>query len=452
VWVFDGTYMPAKKATESSRQSQRDACLERGLDLHAKGKRAAAAECFQKAVDVTPDMAHELIKALRAYKVDYIVAPYEADAQLAHLAMHGFVDAVVTEDSDLLVYGCPTVIFKLDPSGHGQRIHLKDLVRVKEYRFNGWTHDDFRHMCILSGCDYLASIPGMGLKRAYNCLRASTGRDCERAIALAKYKERLSVPADYVKAFWTAEWTFLYQRVYDPETRRLVHLHPLKQEHLDAMDAYGIQLDDFLGPTFDSETACKIARSEIHPMTLQPYPMTDRFRQTLVQHCTVTRRVVVDTEVVVDTATETTTETSIETTSTTSSTLERTSSGHLSINSKLEQTDLAPVTDSTEATAVTTPKRRRLPWASGPESSPLEQHVQSSVVKKRTSPTKSTLLFQTRSATTSRYFSTPQSQVVDLTDENQPTPTKPRRTSTYRSPQEAKRKGNAVLTMFYGES
>jgi 5'-3' exonuclease len=42
-------------------------------------------------------------------KVDFIVAPYEADAQLAYLANNGIVDAVITEDSDLVAFGCPNV-------------------------------------------------------------------------------------------------------------------------------------------------------------------------------------------------------------------------------------------------------------------------------------------------------------------------------------------------------
>ena len=37
------------------------------------------------------------------------MAPYEADAQMARLAIQGDVDAVLTEDSDLLPYGCPVV-------------------------------------------------------------------------------------------------------------------------------------------------------------------------------------------------------------------------------------------------------------------------------------------------------------------------------------------------------
>lgn len=41
--------------------------------------------------------------------VQYIVAPYEADAQLAYLEKTGVIDAILTEDSDLLVFGCKRV-------------------------------------------------------------------------------------------------------------------------------------------------------------------------------------------------------------------------------------------------------------------------------------------------------------------------------------------------------
>jgi exonuclease-1 len=49
------------------------------------------------------------VQALKRQDIAYIVAPYEADAQMAYLALNGWVDAVVTEDSDLVCYGCPTV-------------------------------------------------------------------------------------------------------------------------------------------------------------------------------------------------------------------------------------------------------------------------------------------------------------------------------------------------------
>ena len=38
-----------------------------------------------------------------------IVAPYESDAQMAFLVKRGYADFVLTEDSDLLAYGCKQV-------------------------------------------------------------------------------------------------------------------------------------------------------------------------------------------------------------------------------------------------------------------------------------------------------------------------------------------------------
>lgn len=50
---------------------------------------------------------------LRSESIEFVVAPYEADAQLAYLsaleADKGGISAVITEDSDLVAYGCPTV-------------------------------------------------------------------------------------------------------------------------------------------------------------------------------------------------------------------------------------------------------------------------------------------------------------------------------------------------------
>lgn len=49
------------------------------------------------------------MQALKHKGVKFVVAPYEADAQMAYLAINGEVDIVITEDSDLLAYGCPKV-------------------------------------------------------------------------------------------------------------------------------------------------------------------------------------------------------------------------------------------------------------------------------------------------------------------------------------------------------
>lgn len=59
--------------------------------------------------------------------VRYVVAPYEADAQLGFLARNGQVDAVITEDSDIMLFGCNRVVFKLDRDGTGQEVDLSEV-------------------------------------------------------------------------------------------------------------------------------------------------------------------------------------------------------------------------------------------------------------------------------------------------------------------------------------
>ncbi len=60
------------------------------------------------------------------------MAPYEADSQLTYLQNEGIVDFVITEDSDLLVFGCEKVLFKLDDAGNGKLIELKELGKANK--------------------------------------------------------------------------------------------------------------------------------------------------------------------------------------------------------------------------------------------------------------------------------------------------------------------------------
>lgn len=64
---------------------------------------------MHKSIDVTPEMAYILIQELKRCGIEYVVAPYEADAQMAFLDKIGAVSAIVTEDSDMILFGCRRV-------------------------------------------------------------------------------------------------------------------------------------------------------------------------------------------------------------------------------------------------------------------------------------------------------------------------------------------------------
>ena len=60
-----------------------------------------------------------------------MVAPYEADAQLAYLSKIDYIQGVITEDSDLLVFGAANVLLKLSFNDDVDLIALDDILNVR---------------------------------------------------------------------------------------------------------------------------------------------------------------------------------------------------------------------------------------------------------------------------------------------------------------------------------
>ncbi|TXG47756.1 hypothetical protein EZV62_027050 [Acer yangbiense] len=209
VLVFDGGLLPMKIEQENKRARARKENLARAIERESDGNSSAAYEFYQKAVDISPSIAHELIQVLKQENVCYVVAPYEADAQMTFLAISKQVDAVITEDSDLIAFGCPRIIFKMDKFGQGVEFQYSMLPKNKALSFAGFTEQMLLEMCILSGCDYLPSLPGMGLKRAHALI--SKFKSYEKVIKHLRYST-VSVPPLYEESFKKAVLTFQHQR------------------------------------------------------------------------------------------------------------------------------------------------------------------------------------------------------------------------------------------------
>jgi exonuclease-1 len=75
---------------------------------------------------------------------------------------------VITEDSDLLPFGVKRCFFKMDFKGDGTEVDIRQMEQaLGSEMFHGFSGDKLLTVCILSGCDYLESIKGIGLKKAY---------------------------------------------------------------------------------------------------------------------------------------------------------------------------------------------------------------------------------------------------------------------------------------------
>ncbi|KKY27341.1 putative 53 exonuclease and flap-endonuclease [Phaeomoniella chlamydospora] len=265
--VFDGDHLPSKAQTEAARRAKREDAKKEGLELFNAGKTAQAYKVFQKAIDVTPQMTHALIQELKKLDVAYVVAPYEADAQLAYLERKGLINGVLSEDSDLLVFGVQKLLTKLDQYGNFVEVNRNEFTACRDISLIGWTDADFRRMAILSGCDYLNSLPNMGLKTAYRYVRKY--KAIERVLKMLQFDGGMFIPPEYAANFEQAERTFIHHRVFCPLAKELVFLTDLPD---------GMKEEDmpYLGPKVDDQTAVLVAVGELDPMTKTPITLSGK--------------------------------------------------------------------------------------------------------------------------------------------------------------------------------
>lgn len=100
-------------------------------------------------------------------EVPYYYGVSEAEATCAHLCLNGEVDAVMTEDTDILAYGCPFNLHKINVHNNTiMLIEMKKLLTMLEV-----SYPQFRDFCIMCGTDYNTNIPKIGPERAFKYIK-----------------------------------------------------------------------------------------------------------------------------------------------------------------------------------------------------------------------------------------------------------------------------------------
>jgi len=274
ILVLDGAPLPIKQNVNKKRTDNRCRMFHEAIKAERTGNKTAARKLFSQACSISYDIKLELIRLCGQLGIDFVVAPYEADAQIAKLAHASYIDLVLTEDSDLLLYGCPRVLFKTDlRAGTGVEIQiLRDLGNNETPSFRNWTHDMFIYMCILSGCDYCDGISGLGLQTAHKLVRIH--RTPQKLLSVLAREGRLS--ENFEQIFWMAFKTFRHQRVYCLEKNDLDFLFPLEPSDFDVDDW------DFLGYWMDTVTSRAVASGILHPESKTAWTLSVNYNESLV--------------------------------------------------------------------------------------------------------------------------------------------------------------------------
>lgn len=259
--VFDGAYLPTKADTAKDRREKREEARTKADAFLKKGDRKSAWKEFMKAAGVTPAMAKSIMVELDARKIKYVVAPYEADPQMVYLEKIGLVDGILSEDSDLLIFGCKRLITKLNDSGECIEIDRANFHKVKQLPYlSKYTPEQLRLVAMLSGCDYTKGVANIGLKTAFNIVRKFDNLD---KILVALRADGKKVEPGFKDEVYQANLAFQFQKVFDPSRQCLTMLN----EYPDDMELDLETLEFYCGKTFENHIHIKICNGRIHPNT-----------------------------------------------------------------------------------------------------------------------------------------------------------------------------------------
>jgi len=134
-------------------------------------------------------VAQEIIEIMG---LPHLTSDGEAETLCSYLAVRGLVDAVLTEDTDVLAYGTPLFIAKLDIDRETARV----IEHTELMEGMGLDYLSFRDLCIMLSCDYNKRIKGYppdGKSRKKPCCIGMKG-----ALAMIQEHKSIEDAADYI--------------------------------------------------------------------------------------------------------------------------------------------------------------------------------------------------------------------------------------------------------------
>ena len=200
IFIFDGKPPEMKSDTLINRRNKAD-------DAKLKMNNALSQEEKDKyeksSLRLTKEMINDVKKMLEYFGIDWIHPDGEAEAYASELCRIGYVDYVLTEDMDTMVYGCP----KLIRNCTDKTLKRKDIVSVFNYSKMiedlEITHDQFVDFCIFCGCDYCDSVPKVGNITALKLIKKF--KNIESIMENTKYE----YPENYIEKVKSSREIFM---------------------------------------------------------------------------------------------------------------------------------------------------------------------------------------------------------------------------------------------------
>jgi len=330
--VMDGKRCPLKAVTNQDRERKRQENLSEARRYQQAGNRDKMYEKYKACIKVRSDLTQAVMQAVaQRFRVNsnnargggdvqLVWAPYEADAQLVKLCMDGKAQAVITEDSDIMVYSvaCQVpfpILFKLDRNNGSCDIismdfflsspnqqqtavaaasAVLDLTKkpsglepvmttfmARQARDPGLRGRLFVQACVLAGCDYCPNLlNGVGLVTAFKHVRSAIHRTSEdrygHVLKLLSRKARADIElVDYEELLSKSEAVFYYHPVCEADGRIVFLRSPTEDcPHRPNLDRFGGDLSFLGNVTLEGELVQPV---RCNPMTIEPAPSASFF-------------------------------------------------------------------------------------------------------------------------------------------------------------------------------
>lgn len=208
VFVYDGKPPEIKSKELEKRKTRKIEAKARFEAAKEKGEEAEMRKYAARTTRLTQDMIDESKKLLRLLGLPVVQAPSEGEAQAAEMVKNGDAWAVVSQDFDNLLFGCPRVVRNLSVEGRrkkigslGWQVVKPELISLSETLNKlGIDQEQLIVLGVLVGTDYnIGGVPGIGPKKALKLVKEV--KDFDEIFEQVKWDEHFDV--EWKEIFYT---------------------------------------------------------------------------------------------------------------------------------------------------------------------------------------------------------------------------------------------------------
>jgi len=175
LYVFDGAYDDLKKKEIIIRKDAKNKNKEIANKLKEKEKDNRSEQdkkdIFKyenRSFLITEEHINWCKSLFDTYGIPHIQATGEADILCSYLVKYGHADACLSDDTDMLAFGCPVVLRDLKSANNGTLIEYRLDTIINALKFVDYLQ--FATYCTLLGNDYCDNIKSMGPHTSYKLL------------------------------------------------------------------------------------------------------------------------------------------------------------------------------------------------------------------------------------------------------------------------------------------